>query len=295
MSKIELFDYQKEAVEQILHRSGVCLCFATGNGKSLVAVTATQELLKRHEWLDIIVVAPLSLLSNFKTSLSRYGVGRNHPAYSYYTYEALAKAYRYNDSILDGKVVVFDEVHHLRTSVYDALRTKVDKYRLFTHDTIHNVRRALKQASRMDICDPIAWVKRETGTDITPCAPKSLLMINATLRAFKVVCLTATPFFNSAYDVANVVSMMRRDGGVYSRAFFTNMLKDHALFSRHMKGLFLFKEVDKDDPDFPRVIHHEINLCMSPEYYKAYHEIELEVSERTRETNLQNPWFGMCF
>ncbi len=288
-----MFDYQKKAVELILQRSSLCLCFATGNGKSLVAVTATQELLQRHACLEIVVIAPLSLISNFKTSLSRYGVSRDHPAYTYYTYEGFAKAYKRNDHMVDGKVVIFDEVHHMRTSVYDALKRKVDSSRSYTPHEKRSIQMALKQASHMESCDPIMYVKSQTGgLDITEYAPRSLLAINGAKRAFKVICLTATPFFNSPCDIANVVAMLRRED-VYSRSFFNSLLKDPDAFRNHVKGLFMFKDVAHDDPDFPKVVKHEVNLCMTPEYYQAYHEIEMGVAEKTRETNLQNPWVFM--
>jgi hypothetical protein len=60
-------------------------------------------------------------------------------------------------------------------------------------------------------------------------------------------------------------------------------------FQSLVRGLFLFQDVKKNDPDFPRVIKNKVDLPMSPEYYEAYHNIEMELN-MTRFMDLRNPW-----
>lgn len=303
-SKIVLFDFQKEAVHHILKQRGTCLCYDTGNGKSLVAVTATQQMLIDNPFVRIVVIAPLSLLSNFQLSLERYGAGRDHPSYDYYTYEGFANAYKKNPDLLINCVVVFDEVHHIRTDVHTALRTKHKAYvgklrtpgrELIEHEQRYlqyekTIKTALKEASKRDECDPIAHVAEKTGGVNSTCiAPRSLLAINAVHEAFKVICLTATPFFNSSYDIVPLICMMRGEH-VYSKRYFSCITSSPQLFEAKCRGLFLFQNIDKHDKDFPRVNTHKMDLVMTPGYYEAYHEIENEIESKTSALNLDSPW-----
>jgi len=306
-SKIKLFEYQVFAVRRILEQRGTCLCYDTGNGKSLVAVTATQQMLLQNPNVQITVIAPLSLLSNFQLSLERYGSTRDHPSYDYYTYEGFAIAYKKDLSLLDGRVVIFDEVHHIRTDVYTTLKAKhkarVKKLKRKRHQGEEltdgeleyiehgkQVTEHLKQASKMNICDPISYVDEQTGIDILCIAPRSLLAINAVRKSLKVICLTATPFFNSPYDMVPLACMMRGDN-VYSKRYFTYLTKSHREFQSKFGDLFLFKDIDKNDKDFPHVKTHKIDLMMTREYYNAYHEIEEEIQSKTKVLNLDNPWY----
>jgi hypothetical protein len=306
-SKIKLFEYQMFAVRRILEQRGTCLCYDTGNGKSLVAVTATQQMLLEDPNVKITVIAPLSLLSNFQLSLERYGSTRDHPSYDYYTYEGFAIAYKKDLSLLDGRVVVFDEVHHIRTDVYTTLKAKhkarVKKLKRKKHQGEEltdgeleyiehgkQVTEHLKQASKMNMCDPISYVYENSGIDILCIAPRSLLAINAVRKSLKVICLTATPFFNSPYDMVPLVCMMRGEN-VYSKRYFSYITKSHREFQSKFGDLFLFKDIDKNDKDFPHVKTHKIDLMMTREYYNAYHEIEEEIQSKTKVLNLDNPWY----
>lgn len=303
-SKIPLFDFQKQAVHRMVEQRGTCLCYATGNGKSLVAVTATQQLLIDNPYLQIVVIAPLSLLSNFQLSLERYGVARDHPAYEYFTYEGFAIAYKKDQDMLVNKVVVFDEVHHIRTDVHTSLKQKHKSYtarinkkpeedrtdteRLYVSKS-KAIKEALKEVAKKNNTDPIEYVKEKTGVNIMCIAPRSLLAINAVRESFKVICLTATPFFNSSYDLVPLICMMRGET-VYTRRYFSYMVANRTEFVNKCRGLFLFKDVEKNDRDFPQVTTHKIDLMMSPEYYQEYHEIENEIESKTRQFNLDKPW-----
>lgn len=297
-SKIPLADFQVSAVRQILKERGTCLCFATGNGKSLVAVTATQQLLLNNPALKIVVVAPLSLLENFRISLERYGVDREHRAYSYYTYEGFTIEAIRNPDILRDKVVVYDEVHHVRTEVHTTLRNKHKAYvnRLYSREKPltdaekrylkfeGDVKQSLSAAVRAGNVDPIHYVRSQTSVDISPIAPRSLIVINASKKAFKVIGLTATPLVNGINDLSNLVSILRREN-VYSITFFK-----HHKYDSIKKGEFLFKDVDPNDPDFPRLHVHNIDIEMDPNYYIQYHEVEMEVLSKKKSIDIENPW-----
>jgi hypothetical protein len=187
---VRLYDYQVEAVERILSQFGTCLCFATGNGKSLVAVAATQRLLGTYAMLKIFVVAPLSLLHNFKLALEKYGVDPNHPAYIYHTYQAFCNAYQKNPLLCDGHVVILDEVHALCTNIY-ATMSKNPNLSYLPFEERQRILKSLRLAAHT-VCNPLEHVFRETGFDITPYAPRPLLTLLATSRyCFHVLVLVS--------------------------------------------------------------------------------------------------------
>lgn len=297
-SKIPLADFQVSAVRQILKARATVLCFATGNGKSLVAVTATQQLLLNNPALKIVVVAPLSLLENFRISLERYGVNRDHPAYSYYTYEGFAIEAIRKPDILQDKVVVYDEVHHIRTEVHTTLRNKHKAYvaKLYSREKPltdaekrylkfeGDVKQSLSAAVRAGNVDPVHYVRSQTGVDISCIAPRSLIVVNASKKAFKIIGLTATPLVNGINDLSNLVSILRREN-VYSTTFFK-----HHKYDSIKKGQFLFQDINPNDPDFPRLHVHNIDIEMDPNYYIQYHEVEMEVLSKKKSIDIENPW-----
>lgn len=265
-----LFDFQKKSVIQLTKQRGLVLSYATGNGKTLVAVSATVVFSD----LDVVVVAPKSLLSNFRHCLQTFGGGVTN-RFAFYTFEKFSVEWLKDPELTRNKFLIVDECHHARTDVYANLFKKI------TND---QVRQVLEEEARKDFSDPIGAVKNKLGIFIHKFAPRSLRLIEAAKIAKKVLLLTATPCYNDTYDVANLASMAKGIG-VMSRDYHRLLTKSPAEFSRFFRNTFAFKDIDKNDPDFPQLEVKTVRIPMTPEYYKAYHAVE----ERTLD-NDKNPW-----
>lgn len=123
MQKLELRDYQRETVDQVLRDKKVLFQASTGAGKTVVAATAMQEAATEIN----LIVAPLNTVKGWRDTLTRQEVGELRfvdgrkagkeamydllnevPGYYFMGYER-ARTLHWAKIRLD--FVVFDEVH----------------------------------------------------------------------------------------------------------------------------------------------------------------------------------------
>ena len=302
-----LFDFQLQAVEHIEKPTthGCCLAYATGNGKTRTAIVAALRVFKQAlldgKRLTVIVVAPKSLQENFTKTL-RKDFGHNGAGWSFYTYDAFRSAWRRNPSLGTDSVLICDEAHHLRTSVWKSLRSSVESFcgaKMYEKATetpkqVLKKLRACKervlshltyiQKNNMFV-DPIQEVEHEYGIDLSFLAPTCLCLIKAAKVAHKVILMTATPCYNVAEDIVNLASMVAGKM-VMTKSFFRileeSLESNRQRFDAFFKDMFVFADISPTDPAFPTVTQHEVSIEMDEAYYEAYHEIEFTEAAKFR-------------
>lgn len=308
-SRLPLFPFQVDAVHRLDDARGMILSFDTGNGKTLVAVTATQAALDADPNLRVVVVCPKSVIENFKLGLESYGAERTQDRYEYYSFEGFAVAFQRNPDLCRDAFLCVDEAHHARTDVLKSLRTslkaasragfKFPKHatpdqraglkRLRDTKTLSEVRLALTRAAREPWFDPIDAARSATGIDLTPLASRSLMLVLAARTARKVLLLTATPLVNSHLDARNLVSMALGKP-VMSQSHYEDLVYYSHRAASVMGNLFAFKGIDPNDPDFPTVRTHEVRVPMDETYYRQYREVEMQQNTQFGE----DPWAFYC-
>lgn len=275
-----------------------------GNGKTATAIAAAQVELRRDPTLKVTVVAPKSLIGNFQNALVKFGVcSEDVSRYSFYTFEAFAIKQLERPDLLAGSLLIVDEAHHARTDVYPNVRAKVkahakriDKIPAADRspqqtayvERLKLIQDALTASGKRDYSWPVDDVLRFTGVDISQQTPRSLRLLMAGRYAVKVLLLTATPCYNATYDVANLTSLLT-GRGVMSHRHFKHLLKDKFAFERTFRGLFAFKDVEPDDPAFPKLEIETVRIPMTQEYYQEYHRIENDNRE-----DWTRPWIFMA-
>jgi len=298
-SKIPLFEYQKRHVKLMQTRRGLILGYATGNGKTLVSVTASQMLKDLYPGLQIHVVCTLSLIDNFRGAMRKYGIIPFDPNYHFYTYEGFAKEAKQNIHMLRGHMLICDEAHHLRTAIYTNLYAKLkllvgklsglEENRRTEQEHIlvtryDEIRRRLMMCARNDFSDPVTVLMRDYRYNLLNVAPRSLIVVQAAREARKVILMTATPVYNEPFDVVNLSSIVLGQG-IMSRRKFKQLMGNPRLFNQHFHHMFVFRDVDPNDPDFPRVLQDTVKIPMSHDYYTKYREVEKEQNDL-----FSSPW-----
>ena len=106
--------YQKEPI--YLLKSGqkkFLINFPTGTGKTITAINAAEWLRRHHHVKNIYVIAPKSLVTNFRKGFRVcYNKNKVPSAYKLFTYDKFARSPPSIPS--EGSLVIVDEAHNLR-------------------------------------------------------------------------------------------------------------------------------------------------------------------------------------
>lgn len=290
-SQLPLFPFQRRHVQHLANpeTGGAIVCYATGNGKTLVAITTSVAFLAQNPGAKVHVVCPLSLIDNFKSGMVKYGLSADDGRYVFYTYEGFAKAYGRDMTITNGDMLICDEAHHIRTPIYTTLFAKLRKQTIkrgadVSNDPQHKaIHKALWHCQRTNCVDPLQYVLEETGFDITPLASRSLIVVSAAMSARKVLLLTATPIYNEPMDLLNLVSAAQRKGLIL-RGYFECILRSHN-FLGTFQHLFIFRDIEEGDPDFPTLHEETVRIPMTQEYLTRYQNVE-----RSNSLIFTKPW-----
>jgi SNF2 family DNA or RNA helicase len=89
-SKAELDPYQKEAVEFALSRSHSYLALEQGLGKTVIAISVIESIMRRYPYLKVTIVVPPFLVSNWMREFERFS-----------SYTSQVKAIRQSKDILN--------------------------------------------------------------------------------------------------------------------------------------------------------------------------------------------------
>lgn len=117
---------------------------------------------------------------------------------------------------------------------------------------------------------------RTTVSQTSGSRPRAL--VECARRARRVLLLTATPFVNSVYDVANLVAMV--DGTrPLTRTQFAAVLESKPAFHEYFAGKFDFYAPSARDRlrDYPEIVENEVFLPMTPAYLREYEKVERAV------------------
>jgi SNF2 family DNA or RNA helicase len=104
-------------IETISKRRGIIAIHGVGTGKTLTATIAMHCYLQSYPKNRVFIVTPASLLANFRKGIMEYGGNPNDPRIKYYTFDAFARA---KSACRGGPhMLIVDEAHNIRTSIYD--------------------------------------------------------------------------------------------------------------------------------------------------------------------------------
>ena len=116
-SLIPLRDYQKRVVRYLKKVDRFLVYHKMGTGKTMTAVTASQCYLDEHPASRVIVVAPASLLDNFRNGMMQYGNLRRQDQYDFYSIQKCTKLLKEGALDCKNKMVIVDEVHNYKADV----------------------------------------------------------------------------------------------------------------------------------------------------------------------------------
>ena len=87
----------------------------------------------------------------------------------------------------------------------------------------------------------------------------------------KVLLLTATPIYNSPYDVVNLVAMVKGESPITKKTFYAMKDSDK---EKYFKCVFSFYKNPKDH-NYPTLKEESIPIKMTPQYQKSYNNVEV--------------------
>ena len=235
ISKIPLRDYQKRVCSVIRRQRGLIVVHSVGTGKTLTAVTASKCFLADNPGAKVFVLTPVTLMDNFRKAMRAYdpGIANSDPRYIIISHQMFLG--RYKEAVLNKKVVNRNGIQ-ITPDPFRGNMVIIDEAHVFRTQPL--VKKVMGQGQDTDA----KW------------------MIRATRSAERVLCLTATPFYNREKDLWNLVSMTKSsDFQNYDKTKWVN--------------LFSFYERDHADPNFPRVNMMDVKVPMSMGYYNQYADI----------------------
>ena len=113
-SKVSLKQSQNKVVRYMNNHRNLLVVHGTGCGKTLAAVTTSQCYLDQYPRRKVILIAPTSLITNFKKEMKTYGV-QNTDRYELYSYDKIHSLKKLNRPVnFSNKMLIIDEVHNLR-------------------------------------------------------------------------------------------------------------------------------------------------------------------------------------
>jgi len=234
ISKIPLRDYQKRVCSVIRRQKGLIVVHSVGTGKTLTAVTASQCFLADNPGAKVFVLTPVTLMDNFRKAMRAYGISNSDPRYIIMGHQNFIG--RYKEAVLYKKVVNRNGIQ-ITSDPFRGNMVIIDEAHIYRTQPL---------------------VKKDKAGQAYDTDAK--WMIRATRSAERVLCLTATPFYNSEKDLLNLVSMTKStDFPNHNKTKWTN--------------LFSFYERDHADPNFPRVNMMDVKVPMSMAYYNQYADI----------------------
>lgn len=247
-SSLPLREHQIRVVNHIRNHRGLIVAHAVGSGKTLTAVTATQCYLEDNPNGEVLIVTPVSLQENFKKEMRAYGVDP----------DVLPWKKKYTFHTLQG----FANTYHTKMCPSDAM---------LVIDEAHELRTEVKVPKK---AKPTQHVSRAT------------VAIRCASQVKKVLLLTATTVYNTPYDVANLVAMAKGQTPPSKHIFEKTIMTNPDKFKEFFSCVLSFYDVPKDE-NYPEMEEKWMEIEMSPEYYRAYRDVE---QQKSYLFNAANPW-----
>jgi len=129
-SKLPLRDYQKKVVKFIMEptNSSLLVVWATGLGKTLTALTATQCYLDKYPNNKVVIISPKTLTENFPNEMIKYGGVIDPKKYEFFSFTKFSSINKNDSYSCENNMVIIDEAHNLRNmtqryeSVYNCVK-----------------------------------------------------------------------------------------------------------------------------------------------------------------------------
>lgn len=240
---IQLREHQKIVVDHMLNHRGLLAIHSTGTGKTLTAVAAMNCVLDAYPDINVYVVTPKSLKSNFKKEIKKFGLRLRGvdkdkgDRIKVMTYDRFVNRIVNNELDCSNSFIIIDEVHNLKAEF------KIDP----------------------------------RGGKIT--GKRAFVVSKCVGAAKKVLLLSATPVMNNPSEIINYISMITSvplEETIKSKEFLSEILPNEKLFNEYFccKVSVNLKEKDADYPT--RIDVPIVKFEMDNEFYKKYHDIELK-------------------
>ena len=131
-----------------------------------------------------------------------------------------------------------------------------DKNTILIVDEAHNLRTDVHRKVK----------GKNTGT-------RTSAIIECAKNAWKVLLLTATPVYNSPYDMVNLVSMIKGIEPITKKQFESKILHNDTEFRKFFSCVIYFYENEKNE-HYPEKKEHNVEIKMTRDYYKRYMNVE---------------------
>ena len=281
-SNIEMKPHQIKIVKYLETHRGVIAAYATGSGKTLIAIMAAECFLDKNPNGRIVVITPTSARDGFKENMDKkYGISSKDSKYCFYGYQEFANHYSFKSN-----TIRLEEGEKTRLDAGSCI--SCENVFLIV-DEAHELRTLTPWAMRL----PIMGLPELTGK-------RAIRIIQCAAVAAKVLLLTATPIVNDPYDLANLVAMVRGEAPPSEAAFYeiagvkprypgllgTKVLKPFRKelgnlksyqgprdFESYFCGAISFFKHTKDK-NWPSEEETWMPIEMDPEYYNTYRNIE---------------------
>lgn len=253
---MELKPYQKLAVRFMVYNRGMICSFETGTGKTLTAVTAAKCMLDISDYLGktlkVLVVTPTSLIGNFQKEMD--SIRFQDARVSILSKEKFTNRYKKGEIDCSSTFLIVDEAHHFKKD-----------FRGIFAKNVGNIGTLYKEDTRSDLAMKCAF------------------------HTWKVMLLTATPFYNKSHDIVNLVSMVK---GIYppldavDEPYRLISTGNQSRFKEIYGNTFLFQKMNKED--FPKVKKILVKVVMPPDYLYDYEKKEEEVALKFKDLLQKN-------
>jgi len=217
-----LLDIQTKAVQDFIARKRGSVTFATGIGKTAVALESIRVLIQgRHANNALFVVPRLALMQQFRTEASRwkvpegligvfYGAEKNPRPMTFATYQSLLK----HPQLMDNyDIVIFDEVHIVSGEKMGSLidRSMSRPYVLGLSATIPKSMTELRK-----MLPVIADASIQTGVEVGRLAEPRLVQVPIQLgRSDNRMVVDATRRMDNCVSSLSAMGYIKRDSDIF--------------------------------------------------------------------------------
>ena len=225
----------------MLKHRGLLAIHGTGTGKTLTAVASINCILKNFPTMNIIIITPTSLISNFKKEMLKFGL-----VFDSIRLRQKIKFYSFKEFVIN-----------IHTSEKDF---KICKDNFIIIDEAHN----LRNLSKREKLAPGESAKGITAATILQCIKS----------ASKILLLTATPILNRISDIDSLIAMI--DGTDIQPLPKNYSLED---IENKFKCKISINPGNKLGDEFPSRIdipNEETTFIMSNNYYTRYLDVQNE-------------------
>jgi hypothetical protein len=243
-SNVKLRPHQIDAIKYLDNHRGLIAAYATGSGKTLLAITAAECYLDKNPNGRVLIITPTAARDEFKKNMIIYGISEGSNKYCFYGYQEFINSYDWKDDTINlkGKPDA-----GLCTSCKDVF---------LIIDEAHELRTPTPWSGRKPFVPPKrGQTEKMTGLRV-------IRAIQCAAAAAKVLLLTATPLVNEPYDLANLLAMVRGEAPMVEQKFY-----DMIGMKPHVPDFVVGTEVNEK---FRNQLGHELKAYKGGDFKKYF-------------------------